>query len=69
MSGVTTGVTIVTLVESAVGGSLGTLVKGAGKSCWTATGSAGRGAMVAGAIGVMAVMLDKMRESDRMAEN
>ena len=67
--GVTTEGTIVTLRESAVGGSLGTLGRGAGKSGWTATGGAGRGVMGARAVGGMAVMLEKIQESAWMAAN
>ena len=69
LSGVTTEGTIFTLGGSAVGGSLGTLGEGAGRSGWTATGGAGHGAMGAGAIGGMAVTLEKILESVWMAEN
>ena len=69
LSGVTNGGTIVTLRESAVWGSLGTLGKGADKPGYSITGGAGSGAMGAGAVGGMVVTLDKMRESAWMAEN
>ena len=65
--GVTTEGTIVTLRGSAVGGSLGNLGEGAGKSGWRATGGTGRGAMGARAVGGMAVTLEKMRENVWMA--
>ena len=67
LSGVNTEGKIVTLGEIAVGGRLGTFGEGAGKSGWTATGGAGRGAMGAGYVGGMT--LEKMRESDWMAVN
>ena len=67
--GVNTGGTIFTFGESAVGGSLGTLGEGAGKSGWNATGGAGRGAMGSGAVGGMAATLEKMRESVWMEEH
>ena len=69
MSGVNPGGTIIALGESAVGGRLGNLIDGAGKLGWKATGGAGRGAMGAGAVGGMAVTLDKMQESAWMADN
>ena len=69
MSGVNTGVKIVTLGESAVGKRLGTLGEGAGKLGWTATGGAGRGAMGAGAVVGMTVTLEKIRESAWMEAN
>ena len=69
LPGVTTEGKFFTLVESAVGGSLGTFGEGAGKSGWTATGGAGRGSTGAGAVGGMAVTLEKMRVSAWMAAN
>ena len=69
LSGVNTRGTIVTLRESAVGRRLGTLGDGVGKLGWTATGGAGSGAMGAGFVGGMAVMLEKMRESVWMVAN
>ena len=69
LSGVSTEVTIVTLGGSAVGRSLGTFGEGSGQSGWTSTGGAGRGAMRAGAVGGIAVTLEKMRESVWMALN
>ena len=67
--GVDTGGTIFTLGESAVGGRLGTLGDSAGKLGWTAIVGAGRGAIGSGAVGGVAVTLEKMRESACMAEN
>ena len=59
----------VTLAESAVGGVLGTLREGAGKSGWTSAGGAGRDAMGAGAVGGIVVTLEKIQESAWMAAN
>ena len=69
LSGLNTGGTIVTLREISVGGRLGTLGDGAGKLGWTETVGARRGAIGAGAVGVMAMTLEKMRESNWMADN
>ena len=67
--GVNTGGKTVTLGESAVGGRLGTLGEGAGKSGWTASGGTGRDAMGAGAVRGMAVTLEKNLKSAWMAAN
>ena len=67
MLGVIVAGTIVTIEGNAVGVSLGTLGKGAGKSGWKATAGAGRGAMGAGAVGGIVVTLEKVRESVWMA--
>ena len=52
-----------TLGGNAVGVSLVTLGEGEGQSGWKTTSGAGRGAMGAGAIGGLAVTLEKMQES------
>ena len=67
--GVNTRGTIVTLRESAVGVRLSTLRDGAGKLGWTATRGAGRIAVGSGAVGGMAVTLEKMQESAWIAAN
>ena len=61
--------TMVTLGCSAVGVSFGTLREGAGKYGWNTTAGAGCGALRAGAVGGLAVMLEKMRERVWMASN
>ena len=60
---------MVTLGGNAVGVSFGTLREGAGKSGWNTTAGEGRGALRAGAVGGLAVTLEKMRESVWTAEN
>ena len=67
--GVFASVTIFTLGADAAAVSLGTLGEGAGKSGWKATAGAGRGAVGAGAVGGIVVMLGKRRESVWMAAN
>ena len=69
LSGVFAAGTIVTLGGNSVVVSLGTLVEGAGQSGWKATAGAKRGAMGAGAVGVISVTLEKMQESVWMAAN
>ena len=61
--------TMVTLGGSAVGVSFGTLGEGAGQSGWHTTAGVGCDAVGAGAIGGLAVTLEKMRESFWMSEN
>ena len=58
---------MVTLGGSAVGVSFGTLGEGAGQSGWYTTAGVGLGALRAGTVGGLAVMLEKMRESVWMA--
>ena len=60
---------MVTLGRNAVGVSLGTLREGAGQYGWKATAGEGCGALVVGAVGRLAVTLDKMRESVWIAAN
>ena len=60
---------IVTLGGNAVWVSLGTLREGAVQSSWKATAGVGRGDMGAGAVGGMAVTLEKMWEIVWMAAN
>ena len=50
---------LVTLSVNAVGLSSGTLGDGAGQSVWKMTAGAGRSALVARAVGVLAVTLEK----------
>ena len=69
LPGVSAEGTIVTLGGSAVGGSLVTLGEVAVQSGWKAAGGEGHVTMGAGAVGRMAVTLEKMRESIWMAEN
>ena len=61
--------TMVTLGGNVVGVIFGTLGEGAGQSLWSTTTGEGRGAFRAGYIGVLAVTLEKMRESVWMAAN
>ena len=68
-SGICVAGTMVTLGGNAVGLSFGTLGEGAGQSVWNTTAGEGRGALRAGAVGGLAVMLEKMRESVWMAAN
>ena len=60
---------MVTLSGTSVGVRSGILGEGAGQSGWKTTAGAGRGAMGVGAVGGIAVTLDKMQESVCMAEN
>ena len=60
---------MVTLGGNEVGVSAGTLGEGAGQSGWKTTAGAGRGALGAGAVGGLAVTLEKIGESVWMAEN
>ena len=69
LSGICAEGTMVTLGGSAVGVSFGNLGEGAGKSSWNTTSGEGRGALRAGAVGGLAVTLEKMRESVLMAAN
>ena len=68
-SGICAEGTMVTLSGNAVGVSLGTLEEDAGKYFWKRTAGEGSGALRAGAVGGLAVMLEKMRESVCMAAN
>ena len=61
--------TMVTLGGNAVGVSSGTLGEGAGRSGWKATAGVGRSALGAGAVGGLAVTLEKTRESVWIAAN
>ena len=61
--------TMVTLGGNAVWVSFGTLGEGAGQSDWNTTTGEGRGALRAGAVGGLAVSLEKMREIVWVAEN
>ena len=58
-----------TICGSAVGLSFGTLGEGAGQSGWNTTAGAGRGAFRAGAVGGLAVTLEKIQDSVWMAAN
>ena len=58
---------MVTLSVNVVGVSSGTLREGAGESSWKTTAGEGRGALGAGAVGGLAVTLEKMQESVWMA--
>ena len=60
---------MVTLGGNAVGVSLGTLGEGVGQSGWNTTVGEGRGALRAGAVGGLAVTLEKMWDSVWMAAN
>ena len=58
-----------TLGGNAVGVSLGTLGEGVGQSGWNTTAGEVCDALRAGAVGVLAVTLEKIRESVWMAAN
>ena len=60
---------MVTLGGNAVGVRFGTLREGAGQSGWNTTAGEGRCALRAGAVGGLAVTLEKIRESVWMAAN
>ena len=60
---------MVTLRENSVGVSLVTLGEGAGKSSWKTTVGEGHSALGAGAVGGLAVTLEKIWESVWMAAN
>ena len=60
---------MVTLGGNAVGLSFGTLGEGTGHSGCNTTAGGGCGALRAGAVGGLAVTLEKMRESVWMAAN
>ena len=68
-SGICAEGTKVTLGVNIVGVSFGTLGEGAGQSGWNTAAGEGRGALRAGAVGGLAVTLEKMRESVWMASN
>ena len=61
--------TTVTLGGNSVGVSFGTLGEGAGQYVWITPAGAGCGAIRVGAVGVLAVTLEKLRESVWMVEN
>ena len=61
--------TMVTLGGNVGGVSFGTLGEGAGKSVLSTPAGKGRGAFRVGAVGGLAVTLEKMRESVWMASN
>ena len=69
LSGIFDVGTLVTLGGNAVGVSLGTLREGAGQSGWKTIAGEGRGALGSGAVGGLAVTLEKILESVCMAEN
>ena len=69
LSGICVEGTMVTLSGNAVGLIFVTLGEGAGQSVWSTTAGEGRGALRAGAVGGLAVTLEKMQESFWMAEN
>ena len=68
-SGICVAGTMVTLGSNVVGVSFGNLGESAGQSVWNTTTGEGRGAFRAGAVGGLAVTLEKMRESVWMAAN
>ena len=61
--------TMVTLGGNVVGVSLGTLGDSAGQYGWKNTAGEGRGALLAGAVGGLAVTLEKIWKTVWMAEN
>ena len=67
LSGIWVAGTMVTIGGNAGWVSFGTLGEGAGKSVWSVPAGEGRGAF--GAVGGLAVMLEKMRESVWMEDN
>ena len=69
LSGIWVAGTMVTLSGNVGGVSFGTLGEGAGQSVWSTPAGEGRGAFVVGAVGGLAVTLEKMRESVWMAAN
>ena len=69
LSGIWVAGTMVTLGGDAGGVSFGTLVEGAGQSVWSAPAGEGRGAFGVGAVGGLAVTLEKMQENVWMAAN
>ena len=69
LSGIWVAGTIVTLGGTVGGVSFGTLGKGAGQSVCSTPAGAGRGDFRVGAVGGLAVTLEKMRESVWMAVN
>ena len=60
---------MVTLCGNAGGVSFGTLGEGTGQSGWNMTAGEGRGDFRAGAVGGLAVTLEKIWESVWMSEN
>ena len=67
-SGIWVAGTMVTLGGNAGGVSFGTFVEGAGQSVWRTLSGEGHSAFGVGAVGGLAVMLEKMREIVWMAE-
>ena len=60
LSGIWVVGTMVTLGGNAGGVSFGTLGEGAGQSIWSTSAGEGHGAFGVGAVGVLAVTLEKM---------
>ena len=60
---------MVTLGGNAGGERFGTLGEGAGQSFWSSPAGEGRSAFGVGAVGGLAVTLEKMRENVWMAAN
>ena len=69
LSGIWVAGTMVTLGGDAGGVSFGTLVEGAGQCVWSAPAGEGRGAFGVGAVGGLAVTLEKMQENVWMSAN
>ena len=69
LSGIWFAGTMVTLGGNVGGVSFGTLREGAGQSIWSMPAGEGRGAFRVGAVGGLALTLEKMRESVWMAVN
>ena len=69
MSGIFAAGKMFTLRRNAVGVRSGTLGEGAGQYGWKTTAGTGSGAMGAGAVGGLAVTLEKMQESVWVAAN
>ena len=63
LSGIFVEGTMVTLGGNVVGVSFGTLGEGTGQSVWNTTVGEGRDAFRSGAVGRLALTLEKMRES------
>ena len=68
-SGIWVAGTVFTLGGDAGGMSFGTLREGAGQYVWSAPAGEGRGAFWVGAVGGLAVTLEKMKECVWMVAN